>query len=248
MKRVNFKAIYVTVSCLIITLLCGCNLFVTDKDKFYMDKNLDYSLSRIDIEKAGKDISIPAKIGDTKVWRIYLADPYYSKIDSLDVSKVKDLESFYLKLFGGGSASKLKELDFSKNKKLKSILVSETNTLNRITFNNNCEDIYLESTSVKKINTKLLKNLRDFSYYNGPLEELDISNNPNLEYIRIGNTHLKGLDFSNNPNLEYIRIRDSNIKSLDVSKNPKLKHIIVDEGTQIIGPTNAQIEYNKRTE
>ena len=56
MKRVNFKAIYVTVSCLIITLLCGCNLFVTDKDKFYMDKNLDYSLSRIDIEKAGKDI------------------------------------------------------------------------------------------------------------------------------------------------------------------------------------------------
>ncbi len=127
-------------------------------------------------------------------------------------------------------------------------MVSETNTLNRITFNNNCEDIYLESTSVKKINTKLLKNLRDFSYYNGPLEELDISNNPNLEYIRIGNTHLKGLDFSNNPNLEYIRIRDSNIKSLDVSKNPKLKHIIVDEGTQIIGPTNAQIEYNKRTE
>jgi len=33
-----------------------------------------------------------------------------------------------------------------------------------------------------------------------------------------------------------------------VTKNPKLKYIIVDEGTQIIGPTKAKIEYNKRTE
>ena len=49
MKRANVKTIYVTVICLIITLLCGCSLFVTDKDKFYMDENLDYSLSRIDI-------------------------------------------------------------------------------------------------------------------------------------------------------------------------------------------------------
>lgn len=227
MKRVNFKAIYVIVSCLIITLLCGCSLFVTDKDKFYMDENLDYSLSRIDIEKAGKNIVIPEKVGDTTVKKIYLADPYYSKINSLDVSEAKELESFYLKLFGRGSASKLKELDFSKNKKLKSVLVSETNTLNRITFNNNCEDIYLEGTSVKKINIKLLKNLRYFSYYNGPLDELDVSNNPYLEQIWIEN---------------------ANIKVLDVSKNPKLKNIIVDEGTQIIGPTNAQIEYNKKTE
>ena len=82
MKRANVKTIYVTVICLIITLLCGCSLFVTDKDKFYMDENLDYSLSRIDIEKAGKDISIPAKVGDKTVWRIDLTDPYYSKIDS----------------------------------------------------------------------------------------------------------------------------------------------------------------------
>ena len=69
--------------------------------------------------------------------------------------------------------------------------------------------------------------MRYFSYYNGPLDELDVSNNPYLEQIWIEN---------------------ANIKVLDVSKNPKLKNIIVDEGTQIIGPTNAQIEYNKKTE
>ena len=227
MKRVNFKAIYVTVSCLIITLLCGCNLFVTDKDKFYMDKNLDYSLSRIDIEKAGKDISIPAKIGDTTVWRIYLADPYYSKIDSLDVSNVKKLESFTLKLFNKNTGSKLKKLDFSKNNKLRHIEITQTKALKNIKFNSTCESIYLKEISIKKVDLKKLKKLIRFTYREGSLEELDISNNQNLESIKIV---------------------DSNVKKLDVSHNPKLKYILIDEGTEVIGPTNAYIEYNKRTE
>jgi len=227
MKRANVKTIYVTVICLIITLLCGCSLFVTDKDKFYMDENLDYSLSRIDIEKAGKDISIPAKVGDKTVWRIDLTDPYYSKIDSLDVSRVKELESFELVLYAEKNKSKLKKLDFSKNKKLRLIVIGQTKALKNIKFNNKCDYIFLKGTSIKKIDLQSLEKLDNFSYFNGPLEELDISNNPNLEHIWIKNT---------------------NIKVLDVSKNPKLKKITVDEGTQIIGPTNAQIEYNKRTE
>ena len=227
MKRANFKAIYVTVSCLIITLLCGCSLFVTDKDKFYMDKNLDYSLSRIDIEKAGKDIVIPAKVGDITVREIYLADPYYSKIDSLDVSNVQELESFELVLYAEKNKSKLKKLDFSKNKKLRLIVIGQTKALKNIKFNNKCDYIFLKGISIKEIDLQSLEKLDNFSYFNGPLEELDISNNPNLEHIWIKNT---------------------NIKVLDVSKNPKLKKITVDEGTQIIGPTNAQIEYNKRTE
>mgnify|MGYP000880306849 FL=1 len=227
MKRANFKTIYVTVICLIITLLCGCNLFVTDKDKFYMDKDLDYSLSRIDIDKSGRDIVIPAKVGDTTVRKIYLADPYYSQIDSLDVSRVKELESFELVLYAEKNKSKLKKLDFSKNKKLRLIVIGQTKALKNIKFNNKCDYIFLKGTSVKKVDLKKLENLDDFSYFDGPLEELDISNNPNLEEIWIKN---------------------ANIKVLDVSKNPKLRIITVDEGTKIIGPTNAQIEYNKKTE
>ena len=227
MKRVNVKTIYVTGICLIITLLCSCSLFVTDKDKFYIDETIDDCLSRIDIEKAGKDIVIPVKVGDITVREIYLADPYYSKIDSLDVSNVKKLESFTLKLFSKNTGSKLKKLDFSKNNKLNFIVVSKTKALKEITFNDECKSIQLDNTSVKKVDIRLLKNLDNFVYYDGPLEELDVSNNPNLEQIWIEN---------------------ANIKVLDVSKNPKLKNITVDEGTQIIGPTNAQIKYNKRTE
>ncbi|WP_314020625.1 hypothetical protein [Mogibacterium diversum] len=227
MDRMHLKIEASIIACVIMILLCSCNLFVTDKDKFYLDKDLNYTLSRIDIKKTGPDIIIPAKVGNRIVWRIYLADPYFSRIDSLDISNVKELESFTIKLFGMNTGTKLKKLDFSKNKKLKYLEINKTTSLKKVIFNNNCEDIYLKGTSVKKVDLKKLEKLDDFSYFDGPLEELDISNNPNLEYITIANC---------------------NVKSLDVSKNPKLKKITVDEGTQIIGPTNAQIEYNKGTE
>ncbi|WP_456080827.1 hypothetical protein [Mogibacterium diversum] len=210
-----------------IATLCSCNFFVTDKDKFYMDKDPDYSLSRIDIDKSGRDIVIPAKVGDITVREIYLADPYYSKIDSLDISNVKKLESFTLKLFNKNTGSKLKKLDFSKNNKLRHIEITQTKALKNIKFNSTCESIYLKEISIKKVDLKKLKKLIRFTYREGSLEELDISNNQNLESIKIV---------------------DSNVKKLDVSHNPKLKYILIDEGTEIIGPTNAQIEYNKKTE
>ena len=151
---------------------------------------------------------------------IYLADPYFSRIDSLDVSNVKELEWLTLKLFGMNTGTKLKKLDFTKNKKLKYLDISRTTSLKKVAFNSNCKSIFIDGSSIKSVDLRPLEKLEDFSYYNGPLEELDISNNPNLEYITIANC---------------------NVKSLDVSKNPKLKKITVDEGTQIIGPTNAQI-------
>ncbi|MBF1054537.1 MAG: hypothetical protein HXL14_06660, partial [Parvimonas sp.] len=194
---------------------------------FYIDETIDDCISKIDIEKAGKDIVIPNTVGDTTVRKIDFADPYYSKIDSLDVSKVKELESFRLNLFDDKNKSKLKELDFSKNKKLRDIVIGQTKALKNIKFNNECEYIYLKGTSIKRVNLKNLKELESFIYRDGPLEELDTSNNPNLESIKIA---------------------DTNIKKLDVSHNPKLKYILIDEGIEVVGPTNAYIEYNKRTE
>lgn len=227
MKRIKYKVEISVIILSIIVVLCGCNLFVTDKDKFYLDKDLDYMLTWIDLEKTGSDIIIPSKVGDKTVKEISLKDPYFSGIDTLDVSRVKELESFELVLYAEKNKSKLKKLDFSKNKKLRLIVIGQTKALKNIKFNNKCDYIFLKGTSIKKIDLQSLEKLDNFSYFNGPLEELDISNNPNLEHIWIKNT---------------------NIKVLDVSKNPKLKKITVDEGTQIIGPTNAQIEYNKRTE
>ena len=214
--------------------------------------------------RIGPDIVVPEKVGDKVIRIIYLEDSYFSKIDSIDVSNVSELEYFTLELWGDGSYSKLKRLDFSKNKKLRHVTVNKTKALEEITFNEDCKSIGLYNTSVKELNLKSMKKLKYFDYSNGPLENIDLSNNTNLDQVWIENTNIKTvdikmlkklesiifygvpleeLDISNNPNLGAVRTYNTNLKVLDVSNNPKLKFIEVDEGTEIIGETNAEIKY-----
>ena len=220
MNRKYLAVTIVMLSCVMMVALSSCNLITTDKDRFFVDK--DNRLTMIDIEKTGPDIVVPEKVGDNVIRKIYLYDPYYSKINSIDVSNVSELEYFRLKLLGGSIHSKLKRLDFSKNKKLRYVIVNGTKALEEITFSENCQSISLYNTSVKELDLNSVKKLKYFDYINGPLEELDISNNPNLEIVEAYNT---------------------NVKALDVSRNPKLRRIEVDEGTEIIGETNAEIKY-----
>jgi len=245
-----------------VVALSSCNLITTDKDRFFVDK--DNRLKMIDIEKTGPDIVVPEKVGDKVIRHISLRDPYFSKIDSIDVSNVSELESVSLDFFGLGSDSKLKRLDFSKNKNLIIVGVNRTKALEEIVFNESCETVILFNTSIKKIDLKMLKKLGNFVYFNGPLENIDFSNNTNLEQVDIVNTNVKAvdikmlkklrcftyhgisleeLDISNNPNLEIVEVYNTNVKALDVSRNPRLKRIEVDEGTEIIGETNAEIKY-----
>lgn len=247
---------------IMIVVLCSCDLITTDKDRFFVYE--DNYLTMIDIEKTGPDIVVPEKVGDNVIRTIYLEGSYFSKIDSIDVSNVSELESFTLELWGGGSYSKLKSLDFSKNKKLRHVTINKAKALEEITFNEDCKSIGLYNTSVKELDFKSMKKLEYFDYSNGPLESIDLSNNTNLDQVWIENANIKTvdikmlkklesiifygvpleeLDISNNPNLGAVRTYNTNVKVLDVSNNPKLKFIEVDEGTEIIGETNAEIKY-----
>ena len=261
----NKKYLAVTIvmlSCVILVALSSCNLITTDKDRFYVDE--DNHLKMIDIEKTGPDIVVPEKVGDNVIRNIYLYDSYYSKINSIDVSNVSELEYFKLNLLYDSNYSKLKRLDFSKNKKLRDVTVNKTKAFEEITFNEDCEAIGLYNTSVKELDLKSMKKLEYFDYFNGPLESIDLSNNTNFDQVRMRNTNVKTvdiktlkklkyfiyqggpleeIDISNNPELETVKVFDSNVKVLDVSNNPKLKRIEVDEGTEIIGETNAEIIY-----
>ena len=252
----------VMLSFVILVALSSCNLITTDKDRFILDEDND--LTMIDIEKTGPNIVVPEKVGDNVIRRIYLSSSYFSKIDSIDISNVSELEYFRLKFFEEERRSKLKSLDFSKNNKLKYVSINGTKALEEIIFNKNCKSVSLDKTSVKKLDFKSLKKLEDFTYCHGPLESIDFSNNTNLEQVDIENTNVKSvdikmlkklkyfiywdgpleeIDISNNPELETVKVFDSNVKVLDVSNNPKLKRIEVDEGTEIIGETNAEIIY-----
>lgn len=261
MKKLLALTIFM-LSCVLMVALSSCNLITTDKDRFYVDK--DNRLKMIDIEKTGPDIIVPEKVGDNVIRRISLYDPYFSKIDTIDVSNVSELEFFKLNLLDDSNYSKLKRLDFSKNKKLRTVGVNRTKALEEIVFNESCETVILFNTSIKKIDLKPIKKLEYFDYFNGPLESIDLSNNTNLDQVRMKNTNVKTvdiktlkklkyfiyqggpleeIDISNNPELETVKVFDSNVKVLDVSNNPKLKRIEVDEGTEIIGETNAEIIY-----
>ena len=261
----NKKYLAVTIvmlSCVILVALSSCDLITTDKDRFFV--NEDNYLKKIDIENTGPDIVVPEKVGDNVIRNIYLYSPYYSKINSIDVSNVSELEFFKIKLFEEGANSKLKKIDFSKNKKLRSVILNGSKGLEEIIFNENCRTISLYNTSVKELDLKSMKKLEYFDYSNGPLESIDLSNNTNLDQVWIENANIKTvdikmlkklesiifygvpleeLDISNNPNLGAVRTYNTNVKVLDVSNNPKLKFIEVDEGTEIIGETNAEIKY-----
>jgi len=262
MKSKFLSVTIVMLSCFLMIILSSCNLITTDKDRFILDEDND--LTMIDIEKTGPNIVVPEKVGDNVIHRIYLSSSYFSKIDSIDVSNVSELEYFTLELWGGGSDSKLEKLDFSKNKKLRDVTVNKTKALEEIIFNKNCETVCLFNTSIKELDLKLLKKLNHFTYWHGPLESIDLSNNTNLDQVWIKNANIKTvdikmlkklesiifygvpleeLDISNNPNLGAVRTYNTNLKVLDVSNNPKLEFIEVDEGTEIIGETNAEIKY-----
>ena len=262
MKSKYLSVNAIILSCILMIILGGCNLITTDNDRFYVDE--DNRLRMIDIKKTGPDIVVPEKVGDKVIRIIYLEDSYFSKIDSIDVSNVSELEYFTLELWGGGSYSKLKRLDFRKNKKLRHVTVNKTKALEEIAFNEDCKSIGLYNTSVKELDLKSMKKLEYFDYSNGPLESIDLFNNTNLKQVWIDNANIKTvdikklkklksiifygvpleeLDISNNPNLGAVRTYNTNLKVLDVSNNPKLKFIEVDEGTEIIGETNAEIKY-----
>ena len=254
----------VMLSCALMVALSSCDLINKDEEKFNIDEN--NCLTKINLDKTGPNVIIPEKVVDKVINNIYISDAYFSKIESLDVSKVSELEKFKLDIPYEVKESKLKTLDFSRNEKLKDIFIDNATALEKIVFNKNCESITLRDTSVGNMNLKSLKNLSLFSYFNGPLHSIEVSSNKNLDYLSFYYTDVKKLDLSklkkltffkyvsgpleeldisNNPDLESLEVYGTNVKVLDISKNHKLRFIQVDEGTQIIGEINpgAEIRY-----
>lgn len=254
----------VMLSCALMVALSSCDLINKDEEKFNIDEN--NCLTKINLDKTGPNVIIPEKVVDKVINNIYISDAYFSKIESLDVSKVSELEKFKLDIPYEVKESKLKTLDFSRNEKLKDISIDNAIALDKIVFNKKCESITLRDTSVENMNLKSLKNLSLFSYFNGPLHSIEFSSNKKLYYLsfyysdvkkldlsklkkltffRYVSGPLEELDISNNPDLESLEVYGTNVKVLDISKNHKLRFIQVDEGTQIIGEINpgAEIRY-----
>ncbi|GAA4074356.1 hypothetical protein GCM10022389_19880 [Flavobacterium cheonanense] len=117
------------------------------------------------------------------------------------------------------------DFDISKNIKLKSF--------------------FAMMTFIPKIDFSFNPNLDEISIMNCQAEEINISNNNNLEFIRVESNHsLKYLDFKNKPDLEFVLCNFNAIEKIDLSYNEKLTWLTCDKNkvNEIIFPANSKLE------
>jgi hypothetical protein len=65
------------------------------------------------------------------------------------------------------------------------------------------------------------------------MTSLDMSQNPGLQWLSIGNTSIRSLNISKNPELKFLYTYQSSLQSLDVSKNPALEFLGIYYATSI---------------
>ncbi len=91
------------------------------------------------------------------------------------------------------------------------------------------ENVKKVSVADKKI--KDLKGIEKFTAltelycYSNELSSLDVSGNPELEFLNCSSNKLVSLDVSRNQKLAFLYCRYNSIESLDVSRNPELKEL-----------------------
>ena len=167
----------------------------------------------------------------------------FNHIQDIDLSNNENLE--YIDL----DENLLKELNLTKNTKLKSLSIV-SNSLTNIDLSKNIELYHLVIFNNKLTSLDLTKNTKlsfimahandiatiDFSnnllledlYISGnQLTELDISKNTKLKILSASENKLSDLNLINNLELTELNVANNRLTSLDVSKNLELKSLSV---------------------
>ena len=103
------------------------------------------------------------------------------------------------------SNTKLKPIDFRKNKSLKTVDIDGLNW--------------------KKINVTKCKNLKHLSCDNNKLKKLNVKKNKKLKYLYCVNNRLKKLNISKNKKLEYVTCAHNRLKKIVIGNNKKLQYL-----------------------
>lgn len=82
----------------------------------------------------------------------------------------------------------------------------------------NCKDLQIKSAK----GIELLENLESASFWNCPLQSLDVTHNDKLSYLDVCDAHLSALDVTGNPLLTQLWCYGNNFTTLDISNCPKL--------------------------
>ena len=180
-----------------------------------------------------------AYLAENKIENVILRGPVKSlglernNISHIDlVEGIKDLNLGYNKIEEITLPSTLKTLDMHDNK------------ISHIDLPDGIQDANLSYNKITNIDVRNKSNLVSLDLMSNYLEDIDVSNNTKLEYLKFYLKNSKDtIDFSNNSKLREVKIygeKGAKIKSLDFSNNPDLYILHLSS----LGLTNLNIDNN----
>lgn len=148
----------------------------------------------------------------------------FQLLSELDVSECISLNEIRLRSYPFAS------IDISVNQEIKKLYI--TGELSGINLSNNPDIVDLElECEIDSLDITHLHSLKSLVLYYHKMTALDLSNNPDLERLRLFECEdLNELHLSNNPNLQTLWIwGGSSIHGLDLSNNAELGDLYIDD-------------------
>lgn len=198
-----------------------------------LDTNNDDVLTYIERSKLRYlNLSKPDE-NDTEADKTY-ADDKYRQIDNF-----KGIE-YFTNLRGvnidGNTA--VTSIDLSSCTKLNDFVGANCPKLEKVVLPESVKEVYIYISGLKEFDATKYPKLEVLLIFNTQVTSIDVSKNPNLRALDLGNDKLTSdVDISNCPELTELSVNSTGIKKLDVSKNKKLEKLDIcgNEGIELIG-------------
>lgn len=170
---------------------------------------------------------------DTEADKTY-ADDKYRQIDNF-----KGIE-YFTNLRGvsidGNTA--VTSIDLSSCTKINDFVGANCPKLEKAVLPESVKEVYIYISGLKEFDATKYPKLEVLLIFNTQVTSIDVSKNPNLRALDLGNDKLTSdVDISNCPELIELSVNSTGIKKLDVSKNKKLEKLDIggNEGIELIG-------------
>lgn len=141
-------------------------------------------------------------------------------LESIDLANLKDLETILI------TSTKLKTLDFSKNKKLKDVHVTQSH-LEEIQLGQNTalENLRIYSANLKEVDLTHLPRLSVLHLTNQRLKKVDLGHLKNLQELILGRNELSEVDLKENTKLKVLSVHDNLLREIRVNHLKELEHL-----------------------
>ena len=198
-----------------------------------LDTNNDDVLTYIERSKLHYlNLSKPDE-NDTEADKTY-ADDKYRQIDNF-----KGIE-YFTNLRGvsidGNTA--VTSIDLSSCTKINDFVGANCPKLEKVVLPESVKEVYIYISGLKEFDAAKYPKLEVLKIFNTQVTSVDVSKNPNLRELDLGNDKLTSdVDISNCPELIELSVNSTGIKKLDVSKNKKLEKLDINsnEDIELIG-------------